>query len=81
MAPGFSVTFGGNFGTLSGTICANGVSFSGTAGGTVKGSVVNYSNTAMTMAGDGITFNRSTMVLPHGYRSGLLCQMSSYSEL
>jgi hypothetical protein len=81
MAPGFSVTFGGNFSTLSGGICANGISFSGTAGGTVKGSVINYSNVTMTMAGDGITFDRSNNLVPSGFKSGLFSQMSSYSEL
>jgi len=51
MAPGFSVSFGGNFSTLSGAIAANGIEFFGDAGGTINGSVINYSDTPMTLSG------------------------------
>jgi len=46
MAPGFKVSFGGNFETLNGAIAANGIEFFGNAGGTIAGSVINYSETA-----------------------------------
>ena len=40
MAPGFAVSFGGNFHTLNGAIAANGIDFYGNAGGTINGSVL-----------------------------------------
>ena len=60
MAPGFNVSFGGNFGTLNGAIAANGIQFFGNAGGTIGGSVLNYSDTPMTLSGNSdLFFNRS----------------------
>ena len=60
MAPGFEVSMGGNFGTLNGCIAANGVNFYGTAGGTIGGSVLNYSDQPMVMEGNGdLFFNRT----------------------
>ncbi len=60
MAPGFSVSFGGNFETLNGVIAANGVEFFGNAGGTVGGSIINYSNEPMTLTGNSdLFFERS----------------------
>ena len=50
LAPGFSATFGGNFNTLNGAIAANGITFFGNAGGTIDGSVINYSNTPMELS-------------------------------
>ncbi|MHC4719648.1 MAG: hypothetical protein ACYSYT_04140, partial [Planctomycetota bacterium] len=52
MAPGFSASFGGNFDTLNGAIAANGIEFFGDAGGTINGSVINYSDTPMTISGN-----------------------------
>jgi hypothetical protein len=43
--------FGGNFNTINGTIIASRMEFSGTAGGTIKGSVINLRDTAVTLAG------------------------------
>ena len=40
VAPGFGVTFGGNFSTINGSIAADQLTFTGTAEGTVKGSVI-----------------------------------------
>jgi len=60
LAPGFSVCFRGNFGTLNGVIAASGVEFQGNAGGTINGSVINYSDECMTLAGNtDLVFNRS----------------------
>ncbi|MHC4724273.1 MAG: pilus assembly PilX family protein [Planctomycetota bacterium] len=52
MAPGFSVNMGGSFETINGTICANGINFYGQAGGIIEGSVINYSDTPMTLSGN-----------------------------
>jgi hypothetical protein len=69
MAPGFNVSMGGNFGTLNGAIAANGVEFFGNAGGTIKGSVINYSENAMTLSGNSdLYFNRSGVTsIPAGF--------------
>ncbi|MBW8002012.1 MAG: hypothetical protein FVQ80_08305 [Planctomycetes bacterium] len=85
MAPGFSVSFGGNFDTLNGTIAANGIEFTGNAGGTIAGSVINYSSTPMTLSGNNdLYFNRSGITEPPaGFVSSqkLTYQPESYSEI
>jgi hypothetical protein len=69
MAPGFEVSFWGSFGTVSGAISGNGISFGGNAGGIVEGSVINYSDTTMTVVGSSdIVFNRSGITkIPSGF--------------
>jgi hypothetical protein len=52
LAPNFSATFGGNFGTINGSIIASKMEFSGNAGGTVKGSVINLDDTSLLLAGN-----------------------------
>ncbi|GAH97279.1 unnamed protein product, partial [marine sediment metagenome] len=66
---GFSVSFGGNFETLNGAIAANGIEFFGNAGGTIDGSVINYSGSPMTLSGNSdLFFNRSgTDQMPAGF--------------
>jgi hypothetical protein len=73
MTPGFKVAMGGSFGTLNGCIAANGVSFYGGAGGTIGGSVLNYSDNAMTMEGNSdLYFNRTgDTEIPDGFDSVL----------
>lgn len=73
MTPGFKVAMGGNFGTLNGCIAANGVSFYGGAGGTIGGSVLNYSDNPMTMEGNSdLYFNRTgDTEIPDGFDSVL----------
>ncbi len=84
MAPGFKVSFGGNFSTLSGAIAANGIEFFGDAGGTINGSVINYSDTPMTLSGNNdLCFNRSgTAQVPAGFVPEIVLQYNptSYSE-
>ena len=84
MAPGFKVSLGGNFGTVSGTIAANGVDFYGNAGGTMDGSVVNYSGEPMTLSGNSdLVFNRSGIdETPAGFvpQIVLIYDPASYSE-
>ncbi len=83
MAPGFSISFGGNFNTLNGVIAANGIEFFGDAGGTIDGSVLNYSDTPMTLSGNSdLIFQRSgTTEVPAGFEPELKYEPSSYSEV
>ncbi|MHC4388227.1 MAG: PKD domain-containing protein [Planctomycetota bacterium] len=69
MAPGFAASFGGDFDTLSGAIAANGIDFFGDAGGTVDGSVINYSPNAMTLTGnnDLYFYSSGTSEVPAGF--------------
>lgn len=68
MAPGFAVSFGGNFGTLNGCIAANGVRTYGSAGGVIGGSIVNYSTEPMRLEGSDLFFNRTGITdIPAGF--------------
>lgn len=84
IAPGFAVAFGGSFDTLNGAIAANGVEFFGNAGGTVNGSIINYSPTPMTLSGNSdLFFNRSGIdSVPAGFVPEIVLHYSpeSYSE-
>jgi len=84
MAPGFSLTFRGDFSTLSGAIVGNGVEFSGNAGGIIQGSVINYADTTMTLTGNNeLRFNRSGLdAMPAGFvpQLYLVYSAGSYSE-
>ncbi|MHC4571805.1 MAG: pilus assembly PilX N-terminal domain-containing protein [Planctomycetota bacterium] len=85
MAPGFSASFGGNFETLNGAIAANGIQFFGDAGGTIEGSVLNYSDTPMVLDGNtDLYFNRSgTNEMPAGFGPEIILYYvkDSYSEV
>ncbi len=85
LAPGFSTSFSGNFATINGVIAASGISFSGNAGGTINGSVVNYSDAQMTLDGNtDLIFNRSGAdANPPGFGPSkvLRFQPISYSEV
>jgi hypothetical protein len=85
LAPGFSTSFSGNFATINGVIAASGISFSGNAGGTINGSVVNYSDAQMTLDGNtDLIFNRSgSSTNPPGFGPSkeLIFQPGSYSEV
>jgi hypothetical protein len=85
MAPGFSASFGGDFETLNGAIAANGIEFWGNAGGTINGSVINYSSTPMTVSGNtDLFFNRSgTDQMPAGFGPEIILYYvaDSYSEV
>lgn len=60
LAPGFSANFRGDFAAINGVIAASGIEFNGNAGGTINGSVINYSDDTMSLTGNtGLTFNRS----------------------
>ncbi len=85
MAPGFHVAFGGSFSTLNGAIAGNGIEFFGNAGGTIHGSVLNYSDADMTLSGNSdLLFNRSgTVEIPAGFVPEIIMEYdpSSYSEV
>jgi Tfp pilus assembly protein PilX len=85
MAPGFDVSFGGSFSALCGAIAGNGVEFFGNAGGTINGSVINYSGEEMTLSGNSdLYFNRSgTTEVPAGFVPEIVLEYdpSSYSEV
>jgi type II secretory pathway pseudopilin PulG len=85
IAPGFRVTFGGSFEALSGAIAANGIAFFGNAGGTINGSIINYSDTEMTLSGNSdLYFNRSGLSeVPAGFVPELVLRYdaSSYREI
>lgn len=84
MAPGFQVGFGGSF-TTFGAIAANGIELWGNAGGTINGSMVNYSDVQMTLQGNtDLYFNRSGLdEVPAGFIPQLVLyyDSSSYSEV
>ncbi len=52
LAPNFSASFSGNFGTIGGSIIADKLSFSGNAGGTVNGSVIGLADQPLSLAGN-----------------------------
>jgi len=84
LVPGFSASFGGNFETIKGVIAANGVEFYGDAGGTINGSVLNYSDTTMNLTGNSdLSFNHGTVEIPAGFEFDIELKYdpASYSEV
>lgn len=85
MAPGFDVSFGGSFDTLNGAIAASGIEFFGDAGGIIDGSIINYSDDLMSLAGNNdLFFNRSgTTEMPAGFVPEIILEYNpaSYSEI
>jgi hypothetical protein len=69
LAPGFGLTFTGNFGTVGGCMAADSFTFTGNAGGTVRGGIINYSNSQFTLSGNSsIVIDRSgTPTTPPGF--------------
>lgn len=85
IAPGFKVSFGGSFDTLCGAIAGNGIEFFGNAGGTINGSIINYSEKQMELSGNSdLFFNRSgTTISPAGFVPEIVLEYNptSYLEL
>ncbi|MBN2591799.1 MAG: pilus assembly PilX N-terminal domain-containing protein [Sedimentisphaerales bacterium] len=85
VAPGFSLSFGGSFSTLSGVISGNGIDFSGNAGGVINGTIINYSGEEMTLSGNSdLYFNHSGVSeAPAGFVPQLVMTYnpSSYTEI
>jgi Tfp pilus assembly protein PilX len=69
IAPGFFVTFGGNFSTLEGVVAASGLYFSGNVNAQVKGSLINYSNSPTVIEGNAVmNFDRANSTkIPAGF--------------
>ena len=69
LAPGFGVTFTGNFGSVGGCMAADAFTWTGNASGTIRGSIINYSDSAFTLTGNSrITIDRSgTPSVPPGF--------------
>ncbi len=83
MAPGFKADFEGPFTTVSGAIGANGIKFGGSSGGTIHGSLINYSPTLLECSGSGdITFENTDGEVPAGFKQQVIVTYdpSSYSE-
>jgi hypothetical protein len=71
LAPGFGVTFTGNFGAVGGCLAADAFTWTGNASGTIHGSIINYGDSAFTLTGNSrITIDRSTSpAAPPGFSS------------
>ena len=84
LAPGFGVSFAGNFGTVNGTMAADAFTFVGNSGGTVKGGIINYSDSDFTLTGNSrVVIDRNGMPdTPAGFNipAGLATDASSYVE-
>ena len=85
MAPGSYVDFAGQSNTINGAIACSGGRFTGQAGGTINGSIINYSSVPMEMQGQGsLSFNRSGYTdNPAGFMPTyrLVYNPTSYSEI
>jgi len=87
MAPGYKISIGGSFDTIpiSGAIAGNGVEFFGDAGGTILGSIINYSEETMSLSGNSdLLFNRSGLdEIPAGFVPQIIVAYDpvSYREL
>ena len=61
LAPGFTTKFAGNFGTVNGMMAAEQFTFTGNAGGTVRGSIINYGTSTFGMSGNAsLIFDHNT---------------------
>jgi len=85
IAPGFATTFGGNFSTLEGVMAVSGVHFTGNVNALIKGTIINYSDSAAVIEGNAtVNFDREASTpIPSGfdlYRE-LDYNPSSYSEI
>jgi hypothetical protein len=84
IAPGFHTTFAGNFSTLEGVVAVSGVHFTGNMNAQIKGTIINYSESATVVDGNAtMNFDRINSVkIPAGfdlYRE-LDYEPASYSE-
>ncbi|MDD5134805.1 MAG: hypothetical protein PHP01_05285, partial [Phycisphaerae bacterium] len=70
LAPGFSTSFSGQTQVSNGVIAASGIQFTGQAGGTVNGTIINYSSTqSVELSGQSSLFfnHTSEQVIPAGF--------------
>ena len=78
LAPGFGLQFTGNFGTVSGCMAADCFQFTGNAGGTVRGGIINYSDSRFKLTGNSrvIIDRDGTPETPPGFTTSLLLEIS-----
>jgi hypothetical protein len=85
VAPGFAMSFQGNFSTLEGVVAVSGVTFSGNVNAMIKGTIINYSDIPMTVEGNAsMTFDRAASTkVPAGFDTlrVLTYNPSSYEEV
>ena len=85
MAPGYIADFTGQANVINGVIAVSGVRFTGQAGGTINGSIINYGNSDVVLQGQSeLLFNRSgTTENPAGFVpvKRLTLDKDSYSEV
>jgi len=84
VAPGFAMSFQGNFSTLEGVVAVSGVTFSGNVAAQIKGTIINYSDQPMVVEGNAtMNFDReSSTKVPAGFDTHrvLTYKPSSYDE-
>jgi hypothetical protein len=84
LAEGFSATFTGNFHTINGCLVASRYEFSGNAGGTVRGGVINLKDSEFLMLGNAnVTVDRNGADdTPAGLKSArrIVCVRGSFAE-
>jgi len=69
VAPGFAATFAGNFSALEGVVAVSGADFTGNMAATIKGTLINYSDTSTVVLGNAsMNFDRANSVeIPAGF--------------
>ena len=85
VAPGFAMSFQGNFSTLEGVVAVSGVVFTGNVNAMIQGTIINYSNNPMIIEGNAsMTFDRANSVkVPAGFDTLRILNYdpSSYDEI
>ncbi|MHC4478040.1 MAG: pilus assembly PilX N-terminal domain-containing protein [Planctomycetota bacterium] len=85
LAPAFATSFAGNFSALDGVVAVSGADFIGNVNATVKGTIINYSENPLQVAGNAsMTFDRSASTkVPAGFDFYRILNYipSSYSEV
>ena len=84
LAEGYSATFTGNFSTINGCMVASQFAFTGNAGGTVRGGVINLSDSDFSVTGSAsLTIDKQHAYgQPAGLKGAyvLVCVAGSYAE-
>ena len=84
LADGYAASFTGNFNTVNGCMVASKFSFTGNAGGTVKGGILNLNDSDFTMTGNArLTIDKENAYgQPAGLKGAyvLVCVPGSYEE-
>lgn len=85
LAPGFSVKFTGNFGTINGTMAADEFKWAGNAGGTIRGSIIGWGDYEFNLTGNShLVIDRSgSTKQPPGFAAftKLVPRARTYEEL